>query len=112
MPSPHRPTPQAPADRAAGAGPRPAYCFAIQTAADPGAMTRVLEPFAKRGLVPSRCHAVLMEPERQELLIDLQVAGLAPEDGDQIARYLRQQVLVISVLTCANLPAAALGRIA
>ncbi|MFZ5792603.1 MAG: hypothetical protein ACOY3L_18075 [Pseudomonadota bacterium] len=113
MPSPHRSTSHpAPADRASGADPRPVYCFAIQAAADPGAIARVLEPFAKRGLVPSRCHAVLAGPEREELLIDVQVAGLAPEEGDQIARHLRQQVLVASVLTCVSVPAVPLERIA
>ena len=78
----------------------PVYCYAVQAVADPGIMTRLLELFAKRGLVPSRIHAVLAEPERDELLIDIQVSGLTPDEGEHIARCLRQQVLVSSVLTC------------
>src|SRR5262245_10563270 len=68
--------------------PAPTYCFSIQAAADPGLLPRVLELFAKRNLVPSRCHAVLSEPEGEELLIDLQVEALAPEEAEHIARSL------------------------
>ena len=78
----------------------PTYCFSVHAAADPGLLPRVLELFAKRNMVPSRCHAVLTEPEREELLIDLQVTGLAPEEAEHIARSLRQLVFVASVLTC------------
>jgi acetolactate synthase small subunit len=78
----------------------PTYCFSVQAAADPGLLPRVLELFAKRDLVPSRCHAVLTEPGREELLIDLQVTGLAPEEAEHVARSLRQLVFVASVLTC------------
>jgi hypothetical protein len=42
----------------------------------------------------------LPEPGRgAELVIDIQVAGLGAEEGDYIARCLRQQVYVQSVLT-------------
>jgi hypothetical protein len=40
------------------------------------------------------------EPEREELLIDLQVTGLTPDEAEHIARSLRQLVFVASVLTC------------
>jgi hypothetical protein len=86
------------ADRAIEAG--PTYCFSVQASADPGLLLRVLELFAKRNLVPSRCHAVLAGPEREELLIDLQVTGLALEEAEHVARSLRQLVFVASVLTC------------
>jgi hypothetical protein len=84
----------------AATGVVPVYCFSVQAAADPGLLPRVLELFAKRNLVPSRCHAVLSEPEREELLIDLQVTGLTPEEAEHVARSLRQLVFVASVLTC------------
>lgn len=93
-----RPSARPVADRAPGAG--PTYCFSVQAASDPGMLPRVLELFAKRDLVPSRCHAVLTEPEREELLIDLQVTGLTPDEAEHIARSLRQLVFVASVLTC------------
>lgn len=88
----------------------PTHCFSVQAAADPGLLPRVLELFAKRNLVPSRCHAVLSEPEREELLIDLQVTGLAPEEAEHIARSLRQLVFVASVLTCITDGQQRLGR--
>ena len=74
--------------------------FTVTADASPGLLPRLLMAFAKRDLVPSRCHAVLTQPEREELLIDLQVAGLAPEEAEHIARSLRQLVFVASVLTC------------
>jgi hypothetical protein len=43
----------------------PTYCFSVQAAADPGMLPRVLELFAKRNLVPSRCHAVVTGPEHR-----------------------------------------------
>ncbi len=79
------------------------YCLTIHAAADPGVMPRVLELFAKRNLVPSRWHSDLTRlgggVRDQELVIDVQLAGLAVEEGDYIAACLRQQVCVQSVLT-------------
>lgn len=90
----------------------PTYCFSVQAAADPGMLPRVLELFAKRNLVPSRCHAVVTGPEQEELLVDLQVAGLAPEEAEHVARSLRQMVFVASVLTCVTDQQRTLERIA
>lgn len=77
----------------------PTYCFAVHAAAEPGVLPRVMALFAKRNLVPSRWHSDLGGPRSDELVIDIQVAGLAAEEGDFIARCLRQQVCVQSVLT-------------
>jgi acetolactate synthase small subunit len=93
-----RPKARPVADKATGA--TPTYCFSIQAASDSGLLPRVLGLFAKRDLVPSRCHAVVTQPEREELLIDLQVTGLTQEEAEHIARSLRQLVFVASVLTC------------
>lgn len=75
------------------------YCFAIQAAAEPGVMPRVLELLAKRGLIPHRWHADRVGPDGQDLAIDLQVAGLERETCDYIARCLRQIYGVEAVLT-------------
>lgn len=77
----------------------PTFCFSVQAAAEPGVMPRVLELFAKRNLVPSKWHSSLAGAAGEELHIDIQVAGLAPELGDYIARCLRQIVHVGCVLT-------------
>ena len=74
----------------------PTYCFAISARPEPAVMPRVLEPFAKRGLVPSRWHAVCGGADA--LVIDLQVA-LDPALVELVAASLRQIVGVESVLT-------------
>ncbi len=82
-------------------------CFSIQAEAEPGVMPRVMELFAKRGLVPRRWVSGVAGPGGgqgtslggRELTIDVQVAGLAPETQGYIARCLRQVWGVGTVLT-------------
>ena len=78
-------------------------CFSIQAEAEPGVMPRVLELFAKRGLVPRRWVSGVTGQGTSlgggELTIDVQVAGLAPETQAYIARCLRQVWGVGTVLT-------------
>ena len=76
----------------------PTVCFALSAMPEPGVMSRVLEPFAKRGLVPHRLHAVC-GGAGGELVIDLQIAGLEPALVELLAASLRQIVGVESVLT-------------
>ncbi len=83
---------------AAAQGPLVA-CFSITATADPSVMPRVLELFAKRGLIPSRWHSDLGGRRRDELMIDLQVEGLDRAKADLIAHAMRQMVPVLSVLT-------------
>ncbi len=82
-------------------------CFSIHAEADPGVMPRVLELFAKRGLLPRRWVSDVTGPGGgpggghggRELAIDVQVAGLDPETQAYIARCLRQIWGVGTVLT-------------
>jgi hypothetical protein len=78
-------------------------CFSIQAEAEPEVMPRVLELFAKRGLVPRRWVSGVTglgtSLGGRELSIDVQVAGLAPETQAYIARCLRQVWGVGTVLT-------------
>ncbi len=78
-------------------------CFSIQAEAEPGVMPRVLELFAKRGLVPRRWVSDVTGQGTSlgggELTIDVQVGGLAPEAQAYIARCLRQVWGVGTVLT-------------
>ncbi|MHA1151877.1 MAG: hypothetical protein ACTSQ7_04290 [Alphaproteobacteria bacterium] len=74
-------------------------CFSIQAEAEPGVMPRVLELFAKRGLVPRRWISDVTGPGGRELSIDVQVAGLGPETQTYIAHCLRQVWGVGTVLT-------------
>ncbi|MGH7059557.1 MAG: hypothetical protein ACREFH_04150 [Stellaceae bacterium] len=61
-------------------------------------MPRVLELFAKRGLVPTRWHSAISGVERQELTIDIRIGGLDREAIDYIAACLRQIACVDAVL--------------
>ena len=96
-PEPFRTTPS-PFAAPLGAASRVA-CFSIQAEAEPGVMPRVLQLFAKRGLVPRRWVSDVAGPGGRELAIDVQVAGLAPETQAYIARCLRQVWGVGTVLT-------------
>lgn len=77
----------------------PVYCFSILAAAAPGVMPRLLELFAKRGLVPTRWHSDVTGPDGRDLAVDIQVDGLDVQTGDYIARCLRQVFEVDTVLT-------------
>jgi acetolactate synthase small subunit len=65
--------------------------------ATPGAVPRVLEPFARRSLVPTRWHGAL--DDEGEMQIDIQVAGVGRADAERIAAALRALVGVRAVLT-------------
>ena len=76
---------------------QPTYCLTVKSVAEPGILPRLLEVFAKRDLIPSKLFSVLTGPD--ELTVDMQVTGLEPELGDQIAQFLRSQVGIEAVLT-------------
>ncbi|MFY7962570.1 MAG: hypothetical protein ACOVVK_21010 [Elsteraceae bacterium] len=75
------------------------HCFALMAQALPGVMPRVMEPFAKRGLVPARLHATVCGRSASELAIDLQIADIDADQAELIAAQLRQIVGVSTVLT-------------
>ncbi|MFZ2004463.1 MAG: hypothetical protein WB697_10600 [Stellaceae bacterium] len=60
-------------------------------------MPRVLEIFAKRGLVPELWHSAVARPGRR-LTIDIEIAGLG-DTADYVANCLRQIAGVEVVLT-------------
>jgi hypothetical protein len=60
-------------------------------------MARVLEQFAKRGLIPMRWHSDIIECDVMQ--IDIQVVALSTALGEDIARCLCAIVGVRSVLT-------------
>ncbi len=83
--------------------PDPVACFSIQALAEPTVMPRVLELFAKRGLIPSRWHSDLGGRRQDEFTIDFQVSGLPRDKAELIAHAIRQFVSVSSVLTSEKL---------
>jgi acetolactate synthase small subunit len=74
-------------------------CFSVQARAEAGVMPRVLELFAKRGLVPSSWRSATSGPDQSLLTIDIRMRGLGGEAMDYIAACLRQIVCVEAVLT-------------
>jgi acetolactate synthase small subunit len=89
-----------PADRyrVPAAVPETSFCYSVQAAPDVGVLARLLEICAKRGLLPARLHSDFA-PERNELMIDIQLAGLDAALGEQMALSMRQVVGVLLVLT-------------
>ena len=81
----------------AGRNALPTFCLTVRTMADPGALPRLLEVFAKRGMVPAKLFSVITAAD--ELTVDLQVPGLDATQGDLIANQLRSQVGIETVLT-------------
>jgi hypothetical protein len=74
-------------------------CFCVHACADPGVMPRVLELFAKRGLVPSEWRSKTSGTDEAELTIDIQIRGLGRDLLDYLAACLRQIAYVEVVLT-------------
>ncbi|HEX3953999.1 MAG TPA: hypothetical protein VHW90_10535 [Stellaceae bacterium] len=70
--------------------------FALQARPEPGVMPRVVELFAKRGLVPREWHSTASP---SSLTIDVQMDGLDRDLAGYIARCMRQIVGVEAVLT-------------
>lgn len=69
--------------------------FFVSGAAEPGMAPRVLELFAKRGLVPDAFHA-RVAGDRQT--IEIRAIGMAPDLAAYIGRRLRQIVQIDRVL--------------
>jgi acetolactate synthase small subunit len=63
--------------------------FSVHASAEPGVMPRVLELFAKRGLVPDRWHSVVVR-QGMALSIDIEIGGLERETAAYVASCMRQ----------------------
>jgi len=78
-------------------------CFSVQARAEPGVMPRVVELFAKRGLVPQKWHSIAAG---SALTIEVQMSGLGRDLAGYIARCMRQITGVEAVLTSETRPSA------
>lgn len=72
--------------------------FSVHAQADPGVMPRVLELFAKRGLVPSEWRSVVTQKEQPRLTIEIQMSGLGRDITEYIAACMRQIACVEAVV--------------
>ena len=64
--------------------------FSVYARAEPGVMPRVLELFAKRGLVPSLWRSRVSGTKEVRLTIDIEMSGLGRDIAEYIAACLRQ----------------------
>lgn len=78
--------------------------FSVYARAEPGVMPRVLELFAKRGLVPSLWRSTVSGTEEARLTIDIEMSGIGRDIADYIAQCLRQIASVERVRTSCREP--------
>ena len=74
-------------------------CFSVHARAEPGTMPRIVELFAKRGLVPTMWHSATCGTDQTLLTIDVQMRGLDRDVMNYIAACMRQIPFVEVVLT-------------
>lgn len=72
--------------------------YFVTAQSDPGLLPRLIEPFAKLGLVPSRAHASAEAGDGRELTADLRVTGVDRQTAHLIDKALRRVVGVRSVI--------------
>lgn len=70
--------------------------FRLHADADPGTLPRVLELFAKRGLIPGLLQSELLD-DGATLDISVEVSGLLPNEVHHVENCLRALPLVIQV---------------
>lgn len=74
-------------------------CFSVVSKTDPNALSRILEPFTKRGLTPNHVYAMQSGPRGETLQVDLQLADADDDTARRLANDLRGMWLVDTVLT-------------
>ena len=72
--------------------------FHVTASADPAILPRLVEPLARRGMVPDRLHASTESGDGTELSVDLRVSGLTRLAAGRIAGNLRGIVGVRTVV--------------
>jgi acetolactate synthase small subunit len=79
--------------------------FSLRARAEPGVMPRVLELFAKRGLVPDKWHSLTGGADNRMLTIDVQIGGLEDHTVEYVANCMRGIAGVEAVVTAETHPA-------
>ena len=74
-------------------------CFSVVSETDPNALSRILEPFTKRGLTPNHVYAMRTGDRGETLQVDLQLADADEDTARRIANDIRGMWLVDTVLT-------------
>jgi acetolactate synthase small subunit len=66
----------------------------VFAASDPGTLSRIVEPFAKRGLVPASLSSRTID---EELRVEIEMEGMDPSLAAYIGRCLQEIFVVRSV---------------
>ncbi len=74
-------------------------CFSVVAESDPTALSRILEPFTKRGLSPSHVYAMRTGADGETLQVDIHLADADEDTAWRLANDLRGLWLVQTVLT-------------
>ncbi|MBV8888421.1 MAG: hypothetical protein JO267_08230 [Alphaproteobacteria bacterium] len=74
-------------------------CFSVQAYAEPGVLPRLVELFAKRGLVPGFWRSVVGGAGGEKLTVEIQMRGLGRDTMNYMAACMRQIAAVETVLT-------------
>lgn len=72
--------------------------FFVTAATDSGLLPRILQPFAKLGLVPYRVHASTEQGSGEEMSVELRIAGSDPANAERLASLCRGVIGVRSVI--------------
>jgi hypothetical protein len=72
--------------------------FLVQGLADPGLLPRLIEPFSKLGLVPSRVHASCEAGDGSQMTVDLRLCGAKPRLAELVEYELRRIVGVSQLI--------------
>ena len=75
----------------------PVACFSVTAVADPGALPRILELFAKRGLVPVQMSASRTGPDDGGLSVDIRMTDMDQALASYIGECLRAMFCVEQV---------------
>ncbi len=76
--------------------------FFVTATADPGMVQRLVEPFSKLGLVPTRVHISSEDGNGDELSADLRATGLTRQTAHLVDKALRRIVGVRHVIALAE----------
>ncbi len=74
------------------------HCFSVRAVADPGMMPRLMELWAKRGLLPDRWHGVRDETSGTYVDIDIESGDIDQALATQMAAAMRAMFGVSQVL--------------
>jgi hypothetical protein len=72
--------------------------YLVQGPSDPGLLSRLVEPFAKLGTVPSRVHATCESGDGSQMTVDLRLGAVAPRTAELIEHSLRRVIGVSQLI--------------